>query len=100
MALIKTSVCLLVVRIKPDKKLKIFVGVIIAVLATASFEVSVVLLAQCRPISAHWRGAKPGQCWYVKPMDEFLVRHTLTPYIYQAGRGANILYLRPSRQVP
>jgi len=63
MALIKTSVCLLVVRIKPAKKLKIFVGIIIAALVIASFEVSVVLLAQCRPISAHWRGAKPGQCW-------------------------------------
>jgi hypothetical protein len=63
MALIKASICMLVVRIKPEKKLKIFVGIIIAALFTASLEVSIVLLAQCRPISAHWRGAKPGQCW-------------------------------------
>jgi hypothetical protein len=63
MALIKTSVCLLVIRIKPAKGLRIFVGIIIAVLVIASIEVSIVLLAQCRPISAHWRGAKPGQCW-------------------------------------
>ncbi|KAF2827953.1 hypothetical protein CC86DRAFT_320414 [Ophiobolus disseminans] len=63
MALIKTSVCLLVVRIKQERKLRIFVGCVITVLVAASIEVSIVLLAQCRPISAHWRGAKPGQCW-------------------------------------
>jgi hypothetical protein len=63
MALIKTSVCLLIIRIKPSKKLKILVAVVIGCLVTACIEVSIVLLAQCRPISAHWRGAKPGQCW-------------------------------------
>ena len=60
MALIKTSVCLLVVRIKPERELKIFVGVVIAVLVTASVEVSIVLQAQCRPISAHCEEHNPG----------------------------------------
>ena len=51
-ALTKTSVCLLVIMIKPEKKLKIFVGVVSVALVAACIEVSIVLLAQCRPISA------------------------------------------------
>ncbi|CAO2654585.1 Nn.00g113180.m01.CDS01 [Neocucurbitaria sp. VM-36] len=62
MALVKISVCLLVMRIKNSKAMKWLTGVVIAVLCTSALECSIVLLAQCRPISAHWRPT-PGACW-------------------------------------
>ncbi|KAJ4368026.1 hypothetical protein N0V83_006381 [Neocucurbitaria cava] len=62
MALVKISVCLLVTRIKESKPMKWLTGVVIAVLCTSALECSIVLLAQCRPISAHWRPV-PGACW-------------------------------------
>lgn len=65
MALVKISVCLLVTRIKNSKKMKILTGVVIAVLVASALECSIVLLAQCRPISAHWRPGT-GKCWSPK----------------------------------
>lgn len=65
MALVKISVCLLVTRIKNSKKMKILTGVVITVLTASALECSIVLLAQCRPISAHWRSAS-GTCWPAK----------------------------------
>jgi hypothetical protein len=62
MALVKISVCLLVTRIKNSKEMKIVTGVVMAVLITSALECSIVLLAQCRPIAAHWRPAA-GKCW-------------------------------------
>lgn len=62
MALVKISVCLLVTRIKNSTAMKWLTGVVIAVLCTSALECSIVLLAQCRPISAHWRPV-PGACW-------------------------------------
>ncbi|KAF1841240.1 uncharacterized protein K460DRAFT_421046 [Cucurbitaria berberidis CBS 394.84] len=65
MALVKISVCLLVTRIKNSKQMKWLTGVVITVLCTSALECSIVLLAQCRPISAHWRPAA-GKCWPAK----------------------------------
>lgn len=62
MAFIKTSVCLLVARIQSSKRLKWFISVVIAIMFATTLEVSIVLLAQCKPISAFWRPGS-GKCW-------------------------------------
>jgi hypothetical protein len=62
MALVKISVCLLITRINDSKKLKWLTTAVITVLAVASLEVVVVLVAQCKPVSASWR-PKSGECW-------------------------------------
>lgn len=62
MALVKISVCLLITRINNSKKLLWLTTSVIVVLTVASFEVVVVLLAQCKPVSASWR-PKLGKCW-------------------------------------
>lgn len=62
MALVKVSVCLLITRINNSRKLKWITTSVIMVLAVASLEVVVILLAQCKPVSASWR-PKSGKCW-------------------------------------
>ena len=62
MCLLKISICLLLLRIKKDKSLKIFLYIIIAGLFITNFGCIVILLAQCRPISTYWTGAG-GVCW-------------------------------------
>jgi hypothetical protein len=62
MTLVKISVCLLITRINSSKKLKWFTTTAITVLIVASLEVVVVLIAQCKPVSASWR-PESGECW-------------------------------------
>jgi hypothetical protein len=62
MALVKISVCLLITRINNSSRLKWLTNTVIAVLAVSSLEVVIVLLAQCKPMSASWR-PKDGVCW-------------------------------------
>ncbi|KAL6165502.1 hypothetical protein ACJQWK_08726 [Exserohilum turcicum] len=62
MALVKISVSLLIIRIKPSTWMKWITGIVIAILVTSTLEVIIVLLAQCKPISLNWRHG-PGTCW-------------------------------------
>lgn len=62
MALVKTSVCLLMTRLHESKKLRWITRIVIMLLSLAALEVVIVLLAQCRPVSASWRPL-PGACW-------------------------------------
>jgi hypothetical protein len=62
MALVKMSVCFLILRIRDSRKLKWFIWFVIAVLVASSIELSIVLLVQCKPIAAYWR-PKAGHCW-------------------------------------
>ena len=62
MCLLKISICLLLLRIKNERNLKIFLYTIIAGLCVTNFGCVVILLAQCRPISAYWTGTG-GVCW-------------------------------------
>jgi len=61
MCFLKVSICLLILRIKKEKALKIFLYVIMAGLFITNFGCIIILLAQCRPISAYWTGV--GVCW-------------------------------------
>jgi len=62
MALVKISVCLMITRINDSRKLKWLTTTVIVVLSVASFEVVLVLLAQCRPVRASWQ-PRLGKCW-------------------------------------
>ena len=62
MALVKISVCLLVLRIKSSRYLLFVTRTVIALLVAITLEVIIVLLAQCKPFSAHWRPGT-GTCW-------------------------------------
>ena len=62
MCLLKVSICLLLLRIKNDRRLRIFLYVVMAGLFITNFGCIVILLAQCRPISVYWTGAG-GVCW-------------------------------------
>jgi hypothetical protein len=62
MALVKVSVCLLMTRLHGSKKLRCVTRSIITLLLLAALEVVIVLLAQCRPISASWQPLS-GACW-------------------------------------
>jgi len=61
MCLLKVSICLLILRIKKEKALKIFLYILMAGLFVTNFGCIIILLAQCRPISAYWTGV--GECW-------------------------------------
>lgn len=62
MCLLKISICLLLLRIKDERNLKMFVYAIMAGLVITNFGCVIILLAQCRPISVYWTGAG-GVCW-------------------------------------
>ena len=62
MCLLKISICLLLLRIKDERKLKIFLYTIMAGLIITNLGCVVILLAQCQPISVYWVGAG-GVCW-------------------------------------
>jgi len=62
MCFLKMSICLLLLRIKKDKNLKIFLSILMAGLVVTNFGCIVILLAQCRPISVYWTGGG-GTCW-------------------------------------
>ncbi len=62
MCLLKMSICLLLLRIKKEKGLKIFMYCLMAGLFVTNFGCILILLAQCRPISVYWTGGG-GECW-------------------------------------
>jgi hypothetical protein len=62
MCLLKISICLLLLRIKKERRLKIFMYIVMAGLIITNFGCIIILLAQCRPISVYWTGAG-GVCW-------------------------------------
>ncbi|KAK3349173.1 hypothetical protein B0T25DRAFT_458922 [Lasiosphaeria hispida] len=59
---LKISICLLLLRIKNNRTLKIFIYIIMAGLVITNFGCVVILLAQCKPISVYWTGTG-GACW-------------------------------------
>ncbi|KAK3360701.1 integral membrane protein [Lasiosphaeria hispida] len=62
MCLLKVSICLLLLRIKHDRRLKLFLSIVMAGLFVTNFGCIVILLAQCKPISVYWTGGG-GVCW-------------------------------------
>ena len=62
MCLLKVSICLLLLRIKNDRPLKVFLSILVTGLFITNFGCIVILLAQCKPISVYWTGGG-GVCW-------------------------------------
>jgi hypothetical protein len=62
MCLLKVSICLLLLRIKKDKNLKIFMAILMTGLVITNFGCIVILIAQCKPVSVYWTGGG-GVCW-------------------------------------
>ena len=60
--LVKCSICLLLLRIKKERRLMIFLYCLMLGLFITNFGCIVILLAQCRPISVYWTGGG-GSCW-------------------------------------
>ena len=64
-ALIKTSVCLFLVRIVNKKYLIRLLYSLIAALVSVNLAVVIVLVTQCRPLDKVWDRHIKGQCWDV-----------------------------------
>ena len=65
-ALIKTSVCIFLIRIVNKKYLIRLLHVLIAVIVMANIAVVIILLTQCRPLEKVWNVRVHGQCWRVE----------------------------------
>ena len=62
LGLLKISICCLLLRIKNTPKIRMFMYIIIGGLVITNIEPSIVMLAQCRPIEAFWKGPA-SKCW-------------------------------------
>lgn len=58
---IKTSVCLLVLRVKSNTILRWASGLAVGLMATSTVVACAALLAECKPVSAYWNRST-GQC--------------------------------------
>ena len=61
-ALMKSSICLLMLRIDNNRWLKYILYTVIVGLVISSGECIIILLSECRPIYAWWDRSK-GKCW-------------------------------------
>ncbi|KAI9691753.1 MAG: hypothetical protein M1822_007825 [Bathelium mastoideum] len=61
-ALLKTSICLLILRIQNTKKLRYLLYGMMGGLWLVGLEPVLVLLAECDPVATYWRGSG-GKCW-------------------------------------
>jgi hypothetical protein len=59
--LLKISILLLLLRIKDSKKVRYAAWGIMAGLVVTNFGCIIILLSECRPVSAYWTGV--GECW-------------------------------------
>jgi len=62
LCLLKTSVCLLVLRIKNTKSLRYGLWTLITLLVLTTLLPEIVLLAECSPVSAYWM-SQSNKCW-------------------------------------
>ena len=64
--LLKCSICMLIMRIKDTKVLKICLYVMMGGLFATNAMPLLVLLAECDPVKKYWKPATPGKCWNTK----------------------------------
>ncbi|KAK3385844.1 hypothetical protein B0H63DRAFT_188169 [Podospora didyma] len=62
MCLLKMSICFLILRIKNDRGLKIFLYCLMTGLVITNLACIIILIAQCKPTSVYWTGTG-GTCW-------------------------------------
>ena len=61
-ALLKTSICLLILRIQNTKKMRYLLYGMLGGLWLVGIEPVIVLLAECDPVATYWRSSA-GKCW-------------------------------------
>ncbi|KAL9087638.1 MAG: hypothetical protein Q9165_006562 [Trypethelium subeluteriae] len=61
-ALLKTSICLLILRIQNTKKMRYLLYGMMGGLWLVGIEPVIVLLAECNPVATYWRSSA-GKCW-------------------------------------
>lgn len=66
LALLKTSICLLVLRIKNPPRLRYFLWGVIVGLVLTNLLPEIILLAECSPVHAYWTG-NTARCWDPRP---------------------------------
>jgi hypothetical protein len=59
--MLKISICLLLLRIKDERKLRYMIYGMMGGLVLTNGGVIVILLSECRPVEAYWLGN--GECW-------------------------------------
>ncbi|KAI8931653.1 hypothetical protein NX059_011302 [Plenodomus lindquistii] len=65
-ALLKCSICMLILRIKNEKVLRRFLyGMMVGLVLTNLWPI-IILLAECNPVKKYWRPQIPGKCWPTK----------------------------------
>jgi hypothetical protein len=62
LGLIKTSICILVSRIKDTKGLRIVLWCVVLGLILTNLLPEVILLAECSPVDAYWK-SESTKCW-------------------------------------
>ena len=70
-ALIKTSVCLFLIRIVNKKHLVRLLSILSAALIIVNLAVVIALVTQCRPLHKVWDVRVKGQCWKVEVLKVF-----------------------------
>lgn len=78
--LLKSSICLLLLRIRDTRGLKILLYTVMAGLFVTNFGCIVILLAQCSPVETYWKETG-GVCWDPKVrIDAFYLTICKTPH--------------------
>ena len=70
-ALIKTSLCLFLIRIVNKKYLTRLLYALIAAMIVVNLAVVIALVTQCRPLEKVWDVRVKGQCWKVEVLKVF-----------------------------
>lgn len=65
-ALLKCSICILILRIKNENTLRYCLYGMMAGLILTNLLPIVVLLAECNPTKKYWNPTTPGRCWPTK----------------------------------
>jgi len=63
---LKTSICLLILRVRDTRPLKMLLYPVMAGLFVTNFGSIFVLIAQCQPTSTYWDPSNGGRCWNVR----------------------------------
>ncbi|KAH9876617.1 hypothetical protein J1614_003749 [Plenodomus biglobosus] len=65
-ALLKCSICMLILRIKNERVLRYCLYTMMAGLILTNLWPIIILLAECNPVKKYWKPQTPGTCWPTK----------------------------------
>ncbi|KAF2849550.1 hypothetical protein T440DRAFT_129735 [Plenodomus tracheiphilus IPT5] len=65
-ALLKCSICMLILRIKNERVLRYCLTAMMVGLVLTNLWPIIILLAECDPVKKYWKPQTPGKCWPTK----------------------------------